>query len=168
MSKSSNLVWTFISCSEGGQSCWNDWWVSAKLGVVKYSRRCSLLRVVSTWRVHWARVSEHHTGELNGGIFLIGTSLSQPHRGTSDHISILILKSFNHWWRVYSSCNFGRTLSVGAIRFEDRFCASKKGGIGGGGQVSARSAVHVALSKLFTSMTHVWIQFYLWSARAMR
>ena len=35
-------------------------------------------------------------------------------------------------------------LSVGAIRFEDRFCASKKGGIGGGGQVSARSAVHMA------------------------
>ena len=26
-------------------------------------------------------------------------------------------------------------LSVGAIRFEDRFCASKKGGIGGGGWV---------------------------------
>ena len=25
-------------------------------------------------------------------------------------------------------------LSVGIVRFEDRFCASKKGGIGGGGQ----------------------------------
>ena len=36
------------------------------------------------------------------------------------------------------------TLSVGAIRFEDRFCASKKGGIGGGGRVSARGAVHMA------------------------
>ena len=35
-------------------------------------------------------------------------------------------------------------LSVGAIRFEDRFCASKKGGIGGGGRVSARGAVHMA------------------------
>ena len=35
-------------------------------------------------------------------------------------------------------------LSVGAIRFEDRFCASKKGGIGGGGQVSAQGAVHMA------------------------
>ena len=40
-------------------------------------------------------------------------------------------------------------LSVGAIRFEDRFCASKKGGIGGGGiggggWVSARGAVHMA------------------------
>ena len=35
-------------------------------------------------------------------------------------------------------------LSVGAIRFEDRFCASKKGGIGGGGRVSARGAVHIA------------------------
>jgi len=35
-------------------------------------------------------------------------------------------------------------LSVGAIRFEDRFCTSKKGGIGGGGRVSARGAVHMA------------------------
>ena len=35
-------------------------------------------------------------------------------------------------------------LSVGAIGFEDRFCASKKGGIGGGGRVSARGAVHMA------------------------
>ena len=35
-------------------------------------------------------------------------------------------------------------LSVGAIHFEDRFCASKKGGIGGGGQVSARGAMHMA------------------------
>ena len=35
-------------------------------------------------------------------------------------------------------------LSVGTIRFEDRFCASKKGGIGGGGRVSARGAVHMA------------------------
>jgi len=30
-------------------------------------------------------------------------------------------------------------LSVGAIHFEDRFCNSEKGGIGGGGQVSART-----------------------------
>ena len=37
-------------------------------------------------------------------------------------------------------------LSVGAIHFEDRFCASKKGGIGGGGQVSAQDAVHMAAS----------------------
>ena len=28
--------------------------------------------------------------------------------------------------------------------FEDRFCASKKDGIGGGGRVSARGAVHMA------------------------
>ena len=42
------------------------------------------------------------------------------------------------------SSDFGRMLSVGAIRFEDRFCASTKGGIGGGGQVSARGAVHMA------------------------
>ena len=39
--------------------------------------------------------------------------------------------------------DFSRVLSVGAIRFEDRFCASKKGGIGGGGHVSAWSAVHM-------------------------
>ena len=35
-------------------------------------------------------------------------------------------------------------LSVGAIRFADRFCASKNGGIEGGGRVSARGAVHMA------------------------
>ena len=35
-------------------------------------------------------------------------------------------------------------LSVGAIRFEDRFCARKKGGMGGGGRVSAQSALHMA------------------------
>ena len=55
-----------------------------------------------------------------------------------------------------ASSDFGRMLSVGAIRFEDRFCASKKGGRGGGGWVHrgvpctrqlpwlARSAVHMA------------------------
>ena len=35
-------------------------------------------------------------------------------------------------------------LSVGTICFDDRFCASKKGGIGGGGWVSAQGAVHMA------------------------
>ena len=30
---------------------------------------------------------------------------------------------------------FGHMLSVGAICFEDRFCASRKGGTGGGGWV---------------------------------
>ena len=34
-------------------------------------------------------------------------------------------------------------LSVGTIHFEDRFCASKKGGIGGSGWVSAQGAVHM-------------------------
>ena len=47
-------------------------------------------------------------------------------------------------------------LSVGTIRFEDRFCASKKGGIGGGGQVSARGAVHMAAA-LATKNT--WLKF---------
>ena len=42
------------------------------------------------------------------------------------------------------SSDFVRMLSVGAISLEDRFCASKKSGIGGGGQVSARGAVHMA------------------------
>ena len=36
---------------------------------------------------------------------------------------------------MYSSCNFGHMLSVGAIHFEDRLCTTKKGGIGGGGRV---------------------------------
>ena len=40
--------------------------------------------------------------------------------------------------------DFGRMLSVGAIRFEDRICTSKKGKIGGDRQVSARGAVHTA------------------------
>jgi len=40
--------------------------------------------------------------------------------------------------------DFGCMLSVGAIRFEDRFCASKKCGIAGGGWVSALGAVHMA------------------------
>ena len=34
-----------------------------------------------------------------------------------------------------ASSDFGRMLSVGAICFEDKFCASEKGGIGGGGWV---------------------------------
>ena len=41
------------------------------------------------------------------------------------------------------SSDFGHMLSVGAIRFEDRFCTSKKGGIGGGRRVSAWGAVHM-------------------------
>ena len=36
---------------------------------------------------------------------------------------------------IHASSKFGRMLSVGAIRFEDRFCASRKGGTGGGGWV---------------------------------
>ena len=43
-----------------------------------------------------------------------------------------------------SVCNFGRMLSVGAIHFEDRFCSSKKGELGGVGQVSAQGAMHMA------------------------
>ena len=43
-----------------------------------------------------------------------------------------------------ASSDFGRMLSVGAIRFEDRFCTSKKGGIGGVGRVSALVAMHMA------------------------
>ena len=39
-------------------------------------------------------------------------------------------------------------LSVGAICFEDRFCTSEKGGIGGGGRVSAQGAVHIAAALL--------------------
>ena len=35
-------------------------------------------------------------------------------------------------------------LSVSTICLEDRFCASIKGGIGGGGQVYSRYVVHMA------------------------
>ena len=46
---------------------------------------------------------------------------------------------------MYSSCNFGCMLSVSPICSEDRFCASNKGGIGGGGvRVTAQGAVHTA------------------------
>ena len=37
--------------------------------------------------------------------------------------------------------DFRHMISVGAIRFEDRFCASKKGEIGKGGRVSAWGAL---------------------------
>ena len=43
-----------------------------------------------------------------------------------------------------ASSDFGCMLSVDTICFEVRFCASKKGGIGGGGWVSVRGAVHMA------------------------
>ena len=39
--------------------------------------------------------------------------------------------------------NFGCMLSVGTICFEDRFCASKMGGMGEGGQPYSRHAVHM-------------------------
>ena len=39
-----------------------------------------------------------------------------------------------------ASSDFGRMLSVGPIRFEDRFCASKKDRIGGGGWVHMAAA----------------------------
>ena len=38
----------------------------------------------------------------------------------------------------------GHMSSIGAIRFENRFCASTKCGIGGGGWVSAQGAVYMA------------------------
>ena len=37
-----------------------------------------------------------------------------------------------------------KVVSVGAIHFEDRFCANKKGRIGEGGRVSVWDAVHMA------------------------
>ena len=39
-------------------------------------------------------------------------------------------------------------LSVGAIRYEDRFSATKRGGIGGGGRVSPQGAMHMAAAWL--------------------
>ena len=45
---------------------------------------------------------------------------------------------------VYSHHQNSATLSVGTIRFEDRFCASRKGRTGGGGWVHHfRLAVHM-------------------------
>ena len=35
--------------------------------------------------------------------------------------------TFNHQWRFLASSGFSHMLSVGAIRFEDRFCGSRRG-----------------------------------------
>ena len=43
-----------------------------------------------------------------------------------------------------ASSDFGRMLSVDTIRFDYRFCASKKGGTEGGGRVLAQGAVQMA------------------------
>ena len=44
-----------------------------------------------------------------------------------------------------ASSDFGRIYQLAQSVFsKDRFCASKNGGIGGGGRVSARGAVHMA------------------------
>ena len=45
----------------------------------------------------------------------------------------------NHWW-CHMACLTLAACSVDAIRFENWFCASKKGGIGEDGRVSARGA----------------------------
>ena len=42
-----------------------------------------------------------------------------------------------------ASSDFGRMLSIGAMCFEDRFCASKKGGIGGSGRAYSSHAMHM-------------------------
>ena len=50
-------------------------------------------------------------------------------------------------YSLYSSCNFGRRLSVGAIhveRWNRGRWDSKKGGIGGSGWVSVQSAMYMA------------------------
>ena len=70
-----------------------------------------------------------------------------------------------------ASSDFGCILSVGAIHFEDRFCASKKGVIGGGGQISARGAVHMAAAlagckKAFVSIG--WTISHLVSTNSLR
>ena len=62
-------------------------------------------------------------------------------------------------------------LSVGTIRFENRFCTSKKGGIGGGGQVSAWGAVHMAavLAGSRTALVSTgWIISHLVSTNGLR
>ena len=56
-----------------------------------------------------------------------------------------------------ASSDFGRMLSVGTICLEDRFCASKKGGIGGGGSVSPRGDVHMAAALAGCSVEKPWL-----------
>ena len=49
-------------------------------------------------------------------------------------------------------------LSVGTIHFEDRFCTSKKGGIGGGRQAWSQPAVHMAAALASCRMALVGTQ----------
>ena len=51
------------------------------------------------------------------------------------------LHSNKQLWKVYVPIRY--MFSVGAISLEDRFCSSKKGGIGGAGRVLARGAMHM-------------------------
>ena len=56
--------------------------------------------------------------------------------------------------------DFGCMLSVGAISFEDRFCAGKKGGIGGGGQTHAVMTCRALVGTGWTishSVKHKWV-----------
>ena len=57
------------------------------------------------------------------------------------------------------SSDFGRMLSVGTIRFEDSFCASEKGGIGGVGRVSVQGAVHMAAA--LAGLGRQWLDHFL-------
>ena len=60
--------------------------------------------------------------------------------------------------------DFGYKLSVGAIHFKDKFCVSKKGGIGEGGRAYSRHAVHIVAALAGGRMAFVgigWIRFHL-------
>ena len=67
--------------------------------------------------------------------------------------------------------DFGHMLSVDAIHFAGSFYASKKGGIGGGGWVSARGAIHMAAALSGCGMALVgtgWIISHLVSTNGCR
>ena len=60
-----------------------------------------------------------------------------------------------------ASSDFGRMLSVGAIRFEDRFCASKKGGMGEVGGFTAECRSHAScLGWLERSLGQQWLNHF--------
>jgi len=60
-----------------------------------------------------------------------------------------------------ASSDFGRMLSVGAIRFEDKFCASKKGGMGEvGGFTPGCCARGNCLGWLEKSLGRQWLDHF--------
>ena len=67
--------------------------------------------------------------------------------------------------------DFDCMLSISTIHFDDKFCTSKKGGMGGSGWVSGWGAVHMATALTGCRITSVdtgWTISYLVSTNGCR